>query len=55
MAKTTPPWAKTPQKTGKKTKMTPEMVEKARTRAQEAGRNYPNLIDNMAIIKESKR
>ena len=35
--------------------MTPEQKERARARAEEAGRPYPNLIDNMAIFKEDRR
>jgi len=44
------------KKSGKpKRKMTPQQAERARQRAQEAGRRYPNLIDNMAILKENNR
>ena len=51
----TPPWKKR-KKTGKAPKkMTPEQVERARQRALEAGRPYPNLIDNMAILREDKK
>jgi hypothetical protein len=44
------------QKTGKSPKkMTPEQVGRARQRALEAGRPYPNLIDNMATMREDKK
>lgn len=46
------PWKTKKAKTGKK--MTPEQVEAAKARAFAAGRPYPNLIDNMAILKEWK-
>ena len=49
-----PPWKKkTPKKTNKQ-KLTPEQIEQARERARKAGRRYPNLIDNMAVLKHSK-
>lgn len=54
-AKNTPPWKKKRKNAPKKAKMTPEQIEMARERALKAGRRYPNLIDNMAIIKESKK
>lgn len=46
------PWKAKKPKTGKK--MTPEQIEAAKKRAYENGRPYPNLIDNMAILRESK-
>jgi hypothetical protein len=46
------PWKTKKAKTGKK--MTPEQVEAAKKRAYENGRPYPNLIDNMAILRMSK-
>lgn len=52
--KNTPPWKKKPKKPSKKGKMTPEQIEKARERAHKAGRRYPNLIDNMAVMKEDR-
>jgi len=52
--KNTPPWKKKPNTTPKKSKMTPEQIEMARERASKAGRHYPNLIDNMAILKQAK-
>lgn len=35
-----------------KSKMTPKQVSKAKARARAAGRPYPNLVDNMAAMKE---
>ena len=44
------PWEKkVPSKGGK---MSPAQVAKARARARAAGRPYPNLVDNMAAMKE---
>ena len=44
------PWEKkVPSKGGK---MSPAQVAKARARARAAGRPYPNLVDNMAVMKE---
>jgi len=49
------PWKKpAPKKSGTPAKMTPEQVQEARTRAAKAGRPYPNLIDNMAVMKAAK-
>lgn len=35
-------------------KMTRAEVAEARTRAALAGRRYPNLIDNMAVVRKRK-
>lgn len=35
-------------------KMTQAEVAEARMRAQLAGRRYPNLIDNMAVVRKRK-
>jgi hypothetical protein len=35
-------------------KMTREEIAEARTRAALAGRRYPNLIDNMAVVRKRK-
>lgn len=35
-------------------KMTQAEVAEARARAAEAGRRYPNLIDNMAVVRKRK-
>ena len=44
-------WDKPPPK-GKSGKMSPAQKAKAKARARAAGRPYPNLIDNMAAMKE---
>lgn len=49
-----PVWKKKPAKKQASTKLTPEQIEMARERAANAGRRYPNLIDNMAIAKMAK-
>jgi hypothetical protein len=41
-----------PAPKGKHGKMTPAQVAKAKARARAAGRPYPNLVDNMAAMKE---
>jgi hypothetical protein len=52
----TPPWKnKNPKKSGSSQKMSEEQKEEARERAKNAGRPYPNLVDNMAVLKNSKR
>jgi hypothetical protein len=35
-------------------KMTQAEVAEARTRAELAGRRYPNLVDNMAVVRKRK-
>jgi hypothetical protein len=55
-AKAAPPWKKKRKNTGKsKKKMTDAQVARARARAEKAGRPYPNLIDNMAILREDSK
>jgi hypothetical protein len=50
------PWEKPPPpKTGRAKKLTPAEQARARGYAQRAGRRYPNLIDNMRVIKERDR
>ena len=34
--------------------MTPAQITRAKARARAAGRPYPNLVDNMAAMKEEK-
>jgi hypothetical protein len=45
------PWEKTSAPSAHKTKLTPESIAWARARAKEAGRRYPNLVDNMAATR----
>ncbi len=49
-----PPW-KTPKTKGKSTPLTPEQKEEARARAQASGRRYPNLVDNMWVLKKTQK
>ena len=49
----TPPWRKTNPRKGRSQKLTPEQKEAARSRAERAGRHYPNLIDNMWASQRS--
>ena len=52
MTAKTPPWRRRVAKTG--ARMTPEQVDRARARAAAAGRPYPNLVDNLAVLRELK-
>ena len=47
----TPPWRKPTPKSSGKTKLTPESIAWARAAAKQAGRRYPNLVDNMAATR----
>lgn len=40
---------------GKDKKLTPAQKAKAKARAKAAGRPYPNLVDNAAVAKKSKK
>jgi len=40
---------------GKDKKLTPAQKAQAKARAKAAGRPYPNLIDNAAVAKKSKK
>ena len=44
---------KNPNKTSKK--LTPAQKSAAKARAKAAGRPYPNLVDNAAVLKKKKR
>ncbi len=49
-----PPWKRAnPKKTAAK-KLTLEQKAEARARARAAGRQYPNLVDNMAVARKAK-
>ena len=39
---------------GKSKKMTPKQINEAKARAKKAGRPYPNLVDNMAVLTKQK-
>jgi hypothetical protein len=49
------PWKQPNPQKKSGSKMTPEQVAAARARAAAAGRLYPNLIDNMAVMREAKK
>lgn len=46
---------KPPKKKAGNTKMTEAQKDQARARAKRAGRPYPNLVDNMAVMKLAKK
>ncbi len=50
------PWDKKNPKKSKesKGKMTSAEKTEAKARAKKAGRAYPNLVDNMAVLKKKK-
>ncbi|AKC83032.1 hypothetical protein IMCC26134_10035 [Verrucomicrobia bacterium IMCC26134] len=51
----TPPWKQTkPAPDTAKTKLTPESIAWAKDRARQAGRRYPNLVDNMAATRRQQ-
>lgn len=43
----TPPWKKPNPGSGKSQPLSPVQKDAARQRAEENGRRYPNLVDNM--------
>lgn len=47
----TPPWKRPTPKSSGKTKLTPESIVWAKAQAKNAGRRYPNFIDNMAAAR----
>jgi hypothetical protein len=51
---TTPPWRR-PRPNQPRTELTPAQIARARERAAAAGRRYPNLVDNMAVLAEDRR
>jgi hypothetical protein len=54
MKKKTAFWdKKNPNKTSKK--LTPVQKSAAKAKAKAAGRPYPNLVDNAAVAKKSKK
>jgi hypothetical protein len=54
MATRTPPWKKPNPKT-RPTPLTEHQKRIAKRRADEAGRRYPNLVDNLWAAKQPKR
>jgi hypothetical protein len=51
----TPPWKRKRPGAAGHAKLSPAWRAKARARARAAGRNYPNLIDNMWAARLQKR
>jgi len=51
-----PPWRReNPAKAkGESVKMSAEQKHAARERAERTGRRYPNLVDNMAVVRAAK-
>ena len=49
-----PPWRRRPRGKGIGHRMTRDQIERARERAAAAGRRYPNLVDNMAILRADR-
>lgn len=50
------PWkTKNPKPPKARTKLSPAAKQRARERAEEAGRPYPNLVDNMWAAKLKPR
>lgn len=49
------PWKRPNPKRGPATTLTPASKERARARAQRAGRRYPNLTDNMWAAQQQKK
>lgn len=47
-----PPWKTPKPKRGEPKKLTDAEKAMARERAEAHGRNYPNLVDNMWVIKQ---
>jgi len=48
------PWEKPAPKKSNSKRMTDEQIKYAKARAEKAGRPYPNLVDNMAAIRDLK-
>ncbi|HZF98020.1 MAG TPA: hypothetical protein VEY92_07220 [Pseudoxanthomonas sp.] len=50
------PWDRpNPVKAGGHVRLTPEQIEQARERAEQAGRRYPNLVDNMYVAAQARK
>lgn len=50
----TPPW-KRKRPAGPSMKLTPAEKAEARRNAERAGRRYPNLVDNLAVLRKRKQ
>jgi len=57
-ARPRPPWRRTPsaasRRRGRQT-LTQEEKERAQERAARAGRRYPNLVDNMWVLRQRRK
>jgi hypothetical protein len=51
VAQKPPPWKRPSPKSGASQKLTDAQKAAARKRAKQAGRRYPNLVDNMWAAK----
>jgi hypothetical protein len=49
------PWKRPAPKRARHTQLTAAQKAAAKKRAEKAGRHYPNLVDNMAEAKKSRR
>ena len=49
-----PPWKQPGPPAGKSAPLTERQREAARERAKQAGRRYPNLVDNMWAARQPK-
>lgn len=49
-----PPWRRR-RPPGPRTKLTDDQIARARQRAERAGRRYPNLVDNLAVLAADRR
>lgn len=50
----TGPWQKPGPQKSERTPLTPANLAWAKARAKQAGRRYPNLIDNMAAARRQR-
>lgn len=56
MAASTPPWKRrNPKKASERTVLTPAQKAAAKRAAEQAGRRYPNLVDNMRAAAMAKK
>ena len=51
----TPPWEKPAPKDTEHHHLTQTQKKEAKERADDAGRPYPNMVDNMAVARKSHK